>query len=71
VRRDHNWFAKTQTALHDSPLNDRQFFHRALDPEIAPRQHYRVGGLDHFVDLTNCGLIFYFRDNLCPAPELF
>ena len=30
VRRDDDRFAETQAALHDSPLNDRQFFHRAL-----------------------------------------
>ncbi len=33
--RDHDRFAEPETMLHDSPLHDREVFHRALDPKIA------------------------------------
>ena len=71
MRRDDDRLPHPQTALHDPPLNNRQFFHRTFDPEIAARDHDRVRRVDHFIDRADGGLIFDLRHNLRCAPELF
>src|SRR5207253_2588800 len=71
VRGHDDGLPYPQTTLHDSPLDNRQFFHRAFDPEVPPRDHDRVGGVDHLVDLPYRRLVFDFRDDLSGATEFF
>ena len=58
MRRDDHRFAEAQTAPNDLALNDRQFFHRTFDAEIAARDHDCVRCRNHFIDLTDGRLIF-------------
>ncbi len=68
---DDHRLAEAQAALHDPPLNDRQVFHRAFDPEITARDQDDVSDLDHRVDLADGALTFDFRHDLRAAPGFF
>ena len=66
--RDHDRFAQSNATFDDSSLNDRQFFHRHLDPEIAAGDHDQVRSLNNVVDRFDCGLVLDLGQHLCIAP---
>src|SRR5581483_10615958 len=55
--------ANAQTGLHDPALDDRQFFVRDLDAEIAARHHDAVGLLDDGIEVFDGFLVFDLRDD--------
>ena len=56
--------ANPLAGLDDPALDNGQFLDRTLDSKVAPGDHDRVGGRDHFMDQFYSGLIFYFRHHL-------
>src|SRR5581483_11479556 len=56
-------FADAQTGFDNTALNDRQFFVRDLNAQIAAGDHDAIRGADDFVEVGHGLLVFDFGDD--------
>src|SRR5687767_14123167 len=57
---DDHRHAHGDASFDDPPLNDRQVFHWAFDPEITAGDHHQIGGANDLVDILDGELVLDF-----------
>src|SRR5690348_14175442 len=63
VRRDDDRFALAQAGFDDAALDDGQFLVRNFDPQIAARDHYRIGFAHDVLEIRDGLLVLDFGDD--------